>query len=388
VTEANATETNPLPPTLVSTNVPTNAPTPPRQRQFPCNNCGAMLTFAPGTQALRCNHCGTENQITPDASALIEELDYLKQLQTAHTEHSGAEAIVFHCDGCGAESTLPDETTAGNCPFCGRAVVATGAAKRVIKPRSLLPFAIPKTDAKAKFETWIGSLWFAPRKLSKQVKSDGISGVYVPAWTYDCVAATTYTGQRGTHYMVSESYTSIENGRSVRRTRSVQRTRWNSAAGNVTDSFDDVLVLADRALPDDLRNKLSGWDLANLTAYEDAYLSGFVAEAYQVDLPEGFTLAQQAMQPQIQTSVRTDIGGDEQRIDDMQSQYDRITFKHILLPLWISAYRYNDKTFHFVINGRTGTVFGQRPYSAIKIAATVLVVLLIVGILVLLFTNK
>jgi len=116
--------------------------------------------------------------------------------------------------------------------------------------------------------------------------------------------------------------------------------------------------------------------------YADEYLSGFVVETYQVSLPDGFEIAKSIMDGEIRSVVRRDIGGDEQRIFSVDSQYFGITFKHILLPIWMSAYRFKGQTYHFVINGRTGRVFGERPYSAAKIVLTILAV--VVGVLIVL----
>ena len=338
--------------------------------------------FAPGTHALKCPHCGTLNEIAADATP-IEELDFQTQLQQMSDKQDTHEAVVIHCDGCGAESTLPPNTAAGSCPFCGRPIVATAQAKTLIKPRSLLPFAIDRGKATPQFASWLGGLWFAPSSLKSAAESGKLVGVYLPAWTYDAQTTSDYTGDRGDHYWVTETYTETVNGQTVTRTRQVQHTRWSSASGVVDVPFDDVLVLADQSLPDRLRRKLEGWDLPALVPYNDDYLSGFVAETYQVDLPNGFEAAKQIMDGTIRVAVCRDIGGDEQRIDSLSTQYAAITFKHILLPVWISAYRFGGQTYHFVINGRTGRVFGERPYSAVKITIAILLGLLLLLIVVL-----
>ena len=358
---------------------PSSPPTGPRQ--FPCKNCGASLEFAPGTHALKCPYCGVLNEIAASTAA-IEELDYAAQLAELETKQDTHDAVVTHCDGCGAESTLPPGTSAGLCPFCGRAVVATMQTKALIKPKSLLPFAVDRGRATPQFSAWLAGLWFAPSALKTAAESGRLNGVYLPAWTYDCQTASDYTGERGEHYWDTETYTETVNGRSETRTRQVQRTRWYSASGNVHVPFDDVLVLADKSLPDRLRRQLDGWDLPALVPYTDEYLSGFVAETYQVALPEGFETAKGIMDGVIRGAVCHDIGGDEQRIDGLRTHYDAITFKHVLLPVWISAYRFGDKTFHFVINGRTGRVFGERPYSAVKITIAVLLALVLIAIVV------
>jgi hypothetical protein len=101
-------------------------------------------------------------------------------------------------------------------------------------------------------------------------------------------------------------------------------------------------------------------------------LAGFKSETYHVGLPDGFSLAKEKMEPVIRTDIRRDIGGDHQQISSMNTHYYSTTFKHILLPIWLSAYKYNNKVYRFMINARTGEVQGERPWSWIKITLAVL----------------
>jgi hypothetical protein len=48
-----------------------------------------------------------------------------------------------------------------------------------------------------------------------------------------------------------------------------------------------------------------------------------------------------------------------------------VTFKHLLLPVWLMAYRYKDKPYRVVINAVTGEVSGERPYSVVKIVSAI-----------------
>ena len=96
----------------------------------------------------------------------------------------------------------------------------------------------------------------------------------------------------------------------------------------------------------------------------------------------------QVVAPAIESSVRSDIGGDEQRIDGLSTAYSEITFKHLLLPVYAGAYRYNSKLFQIVVNGRTGEIQGERPYSVWKIALLVVSILIVVLILGLVFSNR
>lgn len=347
------------------------------QLTFPCTACGATLTYAPGTETLVCEHCGATQAITPTLGEVVE-YDFAtartraRRQPAADLVQGGREV---ECGACGARTVLAGP--AGRCPYCDSPLVQeVQATDEVIAPESLLPFAIPRERARSAFESWVKGLWFAPGDLARNALAGRIEGCYLPYWTYDSTTTTDYTGSRGEYYYVTESYTDSQ-GKS--RTRQVRRTRWYPASGRVLVPFDDVLVCASRALPGDLIDSLEPWDLGDLRPYEPAYLSGFLAQRYAVDLEQGFESAKQRMQPPIDRAIRSDIGGDTQQIHTKQTRYHNVKFKHFLLPVWVSSFRYGGKAYQFIVNARTGEVAGHRPYSAWKIALLVVVILAVVG---------
>ncbi|QNM97238.1 hypothetical protein [Chitinimonas koreensis] len=351
---------------------------------YPCRQCGAKLEFAPGQHALACPYCGAENEIAaaPEAevAAAVEELDYAGYLAQAAGDEPQIERQTVKCPGCGAESQLPANVAADRCPFCAVPLIAARAyAARTIRPRAVAPFEIRDADARDRFRRWIDGLWFAPNALKRAYRADhGLKGCYLPYWTYDAASDTPYRGQRGDHYYVTEQYT--ENG--VSKTRQVQRTRWSPASGQVHLDFDDVTVPASRSLPQDYLDGLEPWRLGQLQPYRDEYVAGFTVEAYQVGLEPGFERARGRMEPVIRDAICRDIGGDVQQISEMSPRYSAITFKHVLLPVWLSSYQYGGKTWRFLVNGQTGEVQGERPWSAWKIAFAVLAVLLVLGVVI------
>ncbi len=355
--------------------------------QHPCTQCGAKLDFAPGTTKLKCPYCGFELQIAASESP-IPELDYEQYLNQAAEEKESHESKRVRCDKCGAETTVPPDSAADICPFCGANMVFEESVTRLIKPEGLLPFKITQQEAFEKFRSWIRRLWFAPGDLKQYAKTvSKLAGIYIPFWTYDSDTTTVYNGERGDYYYTTETYTTTENGRPVTRTRQVRHTRWTPVHGTVTNSFDDILILASKSLPRGYADRLEPWDLANLVPYADDYLSGFRAESYQVTLPEGFEAAKGIMAHVIEATIRRDIGGDEQQIQSAQTRYSNITFKHILLPIWLSAYRFREKIYRILVNARTGEVQGERPYSAWKIAAAVAAAVILIGIIILVAAN-
>lgn len=317
------------------------------------------------------------------------ELDYRAVLSDLAGQAELEEHTLAKCDTCGAEVDRPKSGTAFPCPFCGADIVAAAQSRRLIKPHAVLPFRVERDAALAAFQKWLKSLWFAPGAVKAFARVDHrLSGMYVPHWTYDARTISEYSGQRGDDYYVTETYTVTVNGRPEVRTRQVRHTRWSSVSGVVRNTFDDVLIYATASLPPEIMEALQPWDLAALVPYRDEFLSGFRAESYQVGLEEGFQRAQEAMQPTIRATVCSDIGGDHQQIEALRTQYNDIRFKHILLPVWISAYRFRDRVFRFLVNARTGEVRGERPYSAWKITSLVLFIAVVIAIAVWFFSRQ
>jgi predicted RNA-binding Zn-ribbon protein involved in translation (DUF1610 family) len=350
---------------------------------FNCPGCGADLEYAPGTKSLNCPYCGREVNIVAQV-ATVEERDYHEFLQKALQEGELQEVVSVKCTSCGAETTLPANVTSDPCAFCGTNLIASQSqTKKLIKPEALLPFGINHKQAKEALNRWIHGLWFAPNKLKTDAEKDRLlKGMYLPYWTYDCNTFSNYTGERGEHYYETEYYTAMESGRSVRRSRQVRRTRWHPANGSVNVSFDDVLVPATHSLPRNYLDALEPWDLESLSSYQTDYVAGFRTESYQLGLAEGFEDAKNIMDGKIRSAIRNDIGGDEQRIHSVSTQHSDITFKHILLPVWVGAYRYQGKVYQFQVNARSGEVQGSRPWSWIKIALAIIAALIVIFVVI------
>jgi DNA-directed RNA polymerase subunit M/transcription elongation factor TFIIS len=357
------------------------------QKSVTCPNCGASLSYKPGSTALICDHCGSSFEIKTEIPVqdAQKENDLAAALAGAwQAAQSEGQAFVVKCPACGAQSALEKNMFSSNCAFCGSPLTVKPDSKAVANPQAVLPFKLDKPAALEGFNKWVRKLWFAPNDLKKTASSDRFNGVYLPFWTFDAATESDYKGQRGDHY--TETVHRVVDGKQV--TETVTKTRWSAAWGHVRRFFNDILISASRALPEKYLNALEPWDLANLAPYDNRYLSGFQAEVSQVNIQEGFDAAKRVMQVAIEKDARHDIGGDEQRITSIQTDYRNTTYKYILLPVWLSVFRYGNKVYRFVVNARTGEVHGERPYSPIKIALAVIAALIIVAILVYFFGNN
>jgi len=377
---------DPIPVAMPVKKAPVVTAAPPAGRKYPCLSCGARLDFDPAVRGMKCPYCGYVEDVERDDAAEVVERDYGDYLDREESKGKAIEGRSSQttCPGCGAVVLLEDKVATEKCPFCATHLeTKPEAATGMIPPESLLPFSVELRKAREAFTKWLEGLWFAPTELKKVANLGQLSGIYLPHWTYDAMTYSVYDGQRGDNYQDTEYYTETRpDGSTERRSRTVTRIRWYSVSGEVRHFFDDVLVCASKSLKRDLVEDLGEWRLDKLEPFNPSYLSGFKTERYAVGLKEGLKEAKQIMEPKIISLINQDIGGDHQRIDNKRTRYSGITFKHLLLPVWVAVYRYHEKTFQILVNGRTAKVTGYRPWSTMKIVRLVAMVVAAIAIVV------
>ncbi|MCH7720913.1 MAG: hypothetical protein IH988_07970 [Planctomycetes bacterium] len=345
---------------------------------FPCERCGADLTFNIGAQSLSCPYCGYVKPLDLDPAASIEEQDFRSMLaRIAERRQKGCDDEVgvseVRCTSCGATVCFVGTLTSMECAYCGAPLQREDIqdAERRVPVDGVLPFLISREVARENLRKWVSSRWFAPNDFKARGVQGRFNGIYLPYWTFDSATTTHYTGQRGEHY-----YVTVGSGKNR---RTVRRTRWYPASGTFQRFFDDVLVVASTGLPTKRIVALEPWPLNQCIPFDREVLAGFLARTYDIVLDEGFVGAKQRMDDALNSEVRQRIGGDTQRVHSVNTRYDAITFKHLLLPVWMLAYRYGKKSYQVVVNAGTGEVQGDRPYSWIKIALAVAAALIVCG---------
>ena len=325
-----------------------------------------------------CPYCQAKLDIAaPQAGS--PKHDYLTYAGQPHAGVAQLPAFTLTCRNCG--SAQQQSAIAARCPSCrSPLVVSDDIGGQLKSPDGVVPFIVDKDQAAVFFRTWISSRWFAPSALKKIGATSSMSGSYLPHWGFDDRTTTDYTGQRGDHYYTTETYTTQENGQTVTNTRQVQHTRWSYAQGRVSRDFVDVLAPGVSAPDAGVLEKLGPWSTEAATGYQSEYLAGFDSPRYDLDADAGFASAKQDMASVIEGDCRSDIGGDEQRVQQMSTQDRDVLFRLLLLPLWIATYLAGGKTFDVYVNANTGEVIGERPYSAVKIIAAVLAALVVITV--------
>ncbi|MCB9231842.1 MAG: hypothetical protein H6581_09280 [Bacteroidia bacterium] len=340
-----------------------------------CEACGSKMVWDPKLQQLACEHCGNTRFLSGDSDQ-VQEQDFNEALRMEGQPRGfGTPTRIFHCNSCGAETAVGPETASFSCPFCSSPNVNEGAiADKVIQPSGIIPFKIRKQEALDKFKEWIKKGWFHPGDLKKIASLEKIAGVYVPFWTYDAMTYSNWTAEAGYHYYTTETYTDKDGNT---QTRQVQHTRWVPASGYFEHFFDDVLVVGSNGIEQNMVERVYPFELKEVVNFDSQYILGWNSEVYQKDVKEGFQVAESKMDDYIRQACSQQVPGDTQRNLRVSTRKHNITFKHILLPMWVAGYQYKNKVFQFLVNGQTGKSGGSKPISAIKV---ILLILLIIAI--------
>lgn len=352
-------------------------------RTFLCPQCGAEMGWDASRKVLHCDYCGYEE--APDAVGKIVEYDLDEFLRsgTGKAQGYGSETKSIKCQQCGATTTVEPTVTATECPFCGSNVVLEQeTTEDIIQPESLIPFQIDQEVALRKYRAWLGKGIFRPGDLARRAGRGQLYGVYLPFWTFDAEAFSRWRAQAGYYYYVTETYTTTENGRHVTKTRQVRKTRWEPAWGQNAGSYDDVLVYATTSVDQRILEKIYPFNTQEVVAYAPAYLSGWRAEQYQIDLSQGWEIGRRKIHEFERDACIRQIPGDTYRSLQVNTTITDVTFKHMLLPVWIASYPYKGKVYRYMVNGQTGKVEGQKPVSWIRVTIAIAIVLLVIAIVV------
>ena len=338
--------------------------------EFPCDGCGASMTWDPEADALSCAWCGQVKPV-PRAEGTILE----RPLAAAAGLRRGLAAgglRVARCSNCGARVSFAERSTAERCVYCGSPqVLAQEANREVLRPESLIPLDLGREQAARAFRRWLRGLWFRPAALNR-LKDFDATGVYVPFWTFDCAVHSEWSADAGYYYYVTVPHTVIVNGRPRVRMRRERRIRWVPAWGERDDLFDDLLIPASAGLPPALLEELGEYDLSALVPYRPEYLAGWRAEEYAVGLEEAWRAGQRRVESVQEERCAGDVPGDTHRFLRVRNRIREVRWKHLLLPVWSIQYSYRGEVYTVLVNGQNGRVVGRAPWSWLRILAAVL----------------
>lgn len=346
---------------------------------FICPSCAGALKYDAKKDQFLCGSCGYSCGITAAADS-IKEHDFSEYAKREKESVAFQGVATVECQNCGSQVTFGATETATTCPMCGSTQISQAKQRAGIPPEGIIPFKVDKQEASQKFREWIKGLWFAPNRLKNTVQEGRLTGKFVPFWTYDAEVIATYVGEGG-------KYRKVKNSEGEEETV----TDWFPTAGVVTKEFDDFQVCAvEKDGASDVEQVGPFDTVHNLKPFSSEYLAGYNAEIYSIKADAGFKTAKQRMESDMFQLAQSDV---RKRFDTCRSvvitpKFTNVTYKHVLLPVWSSKFGYGGKAYRYVINGDTGNVYGDRPYSPIKITVAVAITVAVIILLcILLFCN-
>lgn len=339
-----------------------------------CPNCDGVMNFDPKTGGMLCEFCGhTEAVEEKETIKKAEEQDF-DSVENTENCNWGVEKKTIVCKFCGGEAIYDAMQTSGECPFCGSNQVMEAAAKNTLAPNGVIPFAIDKKSCGTRFTNWLKGKLFCPNEAKKNARPEAFKGVYLPYWTFDADTQSDYKAEYGIDRTVRDKE---GNSRTV--------TDWYRTAGTHRQFIDDQIVIGTDRHQEYLIKRIEPFDTNNSIEYKPEYVSGFVSERYSIGVKSAWEKAKDYIKTKLRSAVRSKIKS-EKNADDvrnltMSTTFSNITYKYLMLPVWISSFKYNGKVYQFYVNGQTGKVGGKAPVSPYKVAVAVIIVIAIVVIL-------
>lgn len=321
-----------------------------------CSACGAQLAYVPGTASLRCAGCGTQVTFERTAAGSAPAQDLAAWAERSAATSTGT-VVTMQCEGCGA--VTENDSVATTCQFCASHLVSLAGAAGGIAPDAVLPFAITAGAAREKFRRWINHQYFGVKALKNINAEESLVGTYLPYWSVSATTESHFEGQRGIDHEEERS-----NG--VKETV----TRWYPRSGSVSGTYDDTFVPG-KEVDLNLAVAVGGLKITDFVAYRPEYLAGFSTARYDIDPANAVESAKSRIADQIRGHVNNAIGGDHQKIENIQTAYSAITFRLVLVPVWMATFVFGGKRWPILISGRTGDVFGKIPVNRFKMVATV-----------------
>lgn len=340
-----------------------------------CPSCAGVMTYDPATGGLACPFCGHTEQIKKEEKKAerATEQDFFAAENTANCDWGVKKKVVI-CKACAAESIYDDLQTSAVCPFCGSNQVMESHTEDTIAPGGVVPFKVSAEQASDLFKTWIGKKWFCPKLAKESAKPKEFKGIYLPYWTFDAETTSDYTARYG----IDHTYTDSEGNTKT-------RTDWHNTSGVYREFINDQPVLASKNHDSNMLSQLEPFDTEDNKTYEPEYVAGFVAERYSIGLKDAWEIAKGKIKSRlkngISNKVRREHNADHVGNINMKTVYEDIKYKYLLLPIWMSSFKYQDKVYHFMVNGQNGKIAGKTPISPIRVAIAVIAGLVLLGLI-------
>ncbi len=327
------------------------------EMQYKCPCCGGQIEFDSASQNMKCPYCDTEYEVETlksyDDVLSGEQADKMDWDTSAGSEWSEGETEgmrVYSCKSCGGEIVADETTAASACPFCDNPIVMMGQFTGALKPDYVIPFKLDKEAAKKALRKHYEGKRLLPKVFKDENHIDEIKGVYVPFWLFDADA------DANVRYKATRvrAWTSGDYDYTETSFYSVLR------AGSL--GFERVPVDGSTKMADDLMESIEPYDFKDAVDFQTAYLSGYLADKYDVDSEQTIERAN----TRIKTSTEKAFAATVQGYTTVLPEHTNIQLqngkaKYALLPVWLLNTTWQGKKYTFAMNGQTGKLVGDLP---------------------------
>jgi hypothetical protein len=182
--------------------------------------------------------------------------------------------------------------------------------------------------------------WMKKHGIALQAEVPTPRGLYLPLWSFDLMGEVPWSGK-------------------IYRDRSLV-----PVSGNQSIVLNRIVIPASSKLADLLPKIAQDFDLSAAQAYDPRYLAGWAAEVYQREMAEASLDARQSALGRIRETILASAGN----LEDLSFSTANIyvdAFQLTLVPLWLTEYLHEGKTFRVTISGQNGAVHGQAPAHGI-----------------------
>ena len=326
-------------------------------QEFKCPSCDGAIEFDSASQNMKCPYCDTEFEVEA-LMAYQEDLQAAPQEDMTWDTAAGAQwqegeadgLRVYTCNTCGGEIVADETTGATECPFCGNPVIMTGQFAGALRPDLVIPFKLNKKAAIAALQNHYKGKVLLPKVFKDENHIKEVKGLYVPVWLFD-TDANAYVNYKATRIRAwsDSQYNYTE-------TRHYSVTR----GGNI--GFANVPVDGSTKMDDTLMESIEPFNINDAVDFQTAYLSGFLADKYDVDAETSITRANERIKKSTEESFAATVHGYSSVIPVNSSIHlQNGKAKYALYPVWILTTQWKGQTFTFAVNGQTGKTAGDLP---------------------------
>ncbi len=364
-----------------------------------CEACGGTMDYDPQTLMLHCPYCGSSKKLkTHRRGNKAKEVDFETERRRG-SRNWGVKTKTVVCGSCGGRTIYDYMQLSGKCLYCGSNQVSEVQTVDVLAPNGVCPFTVTVEQAAGSFKKWLGKMLFCPIGAKRSAEPKEIKGVYLPFWTFDTATASAYRGfckPGGAIQTTTDTrrswIPSVAVGKFALQVVLKNMNNTIIAEGTHHQFFNDILVSASDNHNKKMMKQLAPYDTDNSVPYSPEYIAGFPAEQYSVGLEDAWEQAKATCEKPIGKNIRLRIGNEHftTNVSNVRftTEFSEITFKYLLLPVWLSSFTYKGKIYQFMVNGRTGKTVGKFPVSKLRAAIAAALSAGIIGALVYMFFFK